>query len=52
MTKKDNIKSVNILRIGEFLLTQYGKSILITKADGETMEIGLETLKKFWEENY
>ena len=53
MSKKENIKSINILRVGEFLLTQYSKkSILISKDDGEAIEVGLKTLKKFWKENY
>ncbi len=47
------LKSVNILRMGEFILSQYTKeSILIRKDNGETMEVLVSTLKKFWKENY
>ncbi len=52
MEKKDT-PNVNILLIGEFQLTQYSEnSILIGRNNGETMEVKLETLRKFWKENH
>ncbi len=45
------INSFSEIRIGEFLVRQYtDDSLLITK-DEEAMEVNLDTLKKFWDEN-
>jgi hypothetical protein len=42
-----------VLKVGEFSISQYtNDSLLIRKEDGESMEVSLNTLRKFWDENY
>ena len=38
-------------KVGEFRISQYGDSLLVLK-DGESMEVSVDTLRRFWDENY
>ena len=42
-----------VFKVGEFRISQYtNDSLLIRKEDGELMEVSLNTLRRFWDENY
>jgi hypothetical protein len=41
-----------IIQIGEFEIINYGDGLLIVKDGEESMEVSLEILRRFWEENF
>jgi hypothetical protein len=46
-----DIEGARIISIGEFDISQCGDTLLIVK-DGESMQVNLDTLRRFWDENF
>ena len=41
-----------IIQVGEFEIMEYGDGLIIIKNDDESMQVSLETLRQFWDENF
>ncbi len=51
--ENEQLTGSDVLRIGEFRISQYrDNSLVIYREDGESMEVSLETLRRFWDENF
>lgn len=40
------------IQVGEFEIMDYGDGLLIIRDGQELMEMSLETLRRFWDENF
>ena len=41
-----------IIQVGEFEIMEYGDGFLIIRDGEESMEVNLDSLRRFWDENH
>ena len=58
MSKQSELSRSELLKIGEFTISQYTDDSLLISKEDESMEVSLNTfrrfytLRRFWDENY
>ena len=52
MRKQSELSRSELLKIGEFTISQYTDDSLLISKEDESMEVSLNTLRRFWDENY